>query len=112
MKYLFVALFILPLISYSQQDSSRQIIGKIFTKISGAYQATVIFHRNKQAIVAEVTNGDSLQEIFNSVEHERKKLGNDVVASYAHIIYQKPGNKKIEINVDLYNQKAVQNRDR
>jgi hypothetical protein len=107
MKYLFIALFISPLISYSQQDSTKQIIGKIYTKVSGPYYASVILHRNKQAIVVIQTTGDSLQQIFNSIERERSKLGKEVVATYEHITYQKPGSKKLELDVTPYNQKDL-----
>lgn len=79
----------------------------MYTKVSGPYYASVILHRNKQAIIAIQTTGDSLQEIFHTVERERTKLGNGVDASYEHITYQKPGSKKIELDVTPYNQKDL-----
>jgi lipopolysaccharide export LptBFGC system permease protein LptF len=104
MKYLLIALFILPSISYSQRDTAKQIIGKSYT-MSGpyAYWVTVHLHKNKQAIVSLQTNGNSLQEIFAAVEEKRSKLGKDVVASYERITYQKSGSKKIELDVSAYN---------
>lgn len=105
MKLLFVLLFILPLICYSQRDTAKQVIGKLYTNQGGDYSVTVIFHRNKQAISVMVTRGDSLQNIFDFVEGERKKLGNDIIANYDRITYHKPGSKKIELDVRAYNQK-------
>lgn len=106
MKSLFVVFFVLPLISYSQQDSNKQVIGKMYTTIGpGDYDVYVILHRNKQAIVTMQTSNDSLKKIFEFVESERKKLGNDVVAQYERITYQKTGNKKVELDVTPYNQK-------
>ncbi len=104
MKYLFVVLFILPVLSYSQQGNNKQVIGKLYTTQGGDYSVTVIFHRNKQAISVMVTQGDSLQKIFDFFEGERKKLGNDIIASYDRITYHKPGSKKIELDVSAYNQ--------
>lgn len=106
MKYLFVALFILPLVSFCQQNSKQQIVNNTFTsRGSGHYSVTVVFHRNKQAIIAIQFTCDSLQQMFNAVELEKRKLGNGVNATYLQITYQKPGSKKIELDVDLYNQK-------
>ncbi len=104
MKYLLNVLFVIPLRSYSQKDTTKQIIGKIYNTTGPfAYWVSVILHRNKRAIVALQTNSNSLQEIFDMVEKERSKLGKDVVATYEHITYQKPGSKKIEIDVSAYN---------
>ena len=62
MKYLFVALFVLPLLSYSQQDSKKQIANTTFTSIGpGYYWASVILHKNKIAIVVTQITGNSLQ---------------------------------------------------
>ena len=105
MKLLFVLLFILPSICYSQRDTSKQVIGKLYTTQGGDYSVTVIFHRNKQAIAVMDTRGDSLQKIFDFVEGERKKFGNDIIANYDRITYHKPGSKKIELDVTPYNQK-------
>ena len=106
MKLLFVLLFILPSICYSQRDTAKQVIGKLYTTQGGDYSVTVIFHRNKQAISVMVTRGDSLQKIFDFVEGERKKLGNDIIANYDRITYHKPGSKKIELDVSAYNQNS------
>jgi hypothetical protein len=101
-----VSLFIFSLISYSQQDSSKQAIGKIHITKGGDYSVTVIFHRNKQAIVVLVTACDSLPRIIDFLETARK-YGNDVVPIFHRITYRKPGtNKEIELDVDQYNQKA------
>jgi hypothetical protein len=104
MKLLLIAVCLLPLSCYSQKDTSKQVVGKMYS-MSGpyAYWVSVILHRNKQAIVAIQTDGNSLQEIFDEVERERIKLGKDVVATYEHITFQKSGSKKVQLNVRLYN---------
>ena len=106
MKNVFVSiLFVLPLIGYSQQDSAKQIIGKRYTTtVRGDYNVTVIFHRNKQAIVVLVGIYDSLPRLSDFSEAARK-YGNDVVATFHRITYRKPGtNKQIELDVTPYNQ--------
>ncbi len=105
MKLLFILLFILPSICYSQYDTSKQIISKLYTTHESGYSVTVIFHRNKKAIAVMDTRGDSLQKIFAFVEDERKKLGNDLIATYDRITYHKAGSKKIELDVSAYNVK-------
>lgn len=107
MKSVFAALsivFVIPLMSYSQQDSGKQVIGKTYTTtVRGDYNVSVIFHRNKQAIVVIVTSCDSLPRISDFSE-DAKKYGNDVVATFHRITYRKPGtNKEIEIDVSPYN---------
>lgn len=106
MKHLLIVLFFLPQVSFSQQDTAKQIIGKIYTKRGGPYSVTVIFHKNKQAIVVLLTQVDSLHKLSDLFESERKKLGNDVVVTIERITYRKPGtNKHIDIDVSQYNQK-------
>ena len=80
----------------------------MFSSGPGVYFVSVILHRNKQAISALQTTGDTLQKIFEMVERERKKLGKDVVALYQQITYQKPGGKKMELDVHAYNQEGLQ----
>jgi len=76
MKLLFVLLFILPSICYSQRDTAKQVIGKLYTTQGGDYSVTVIFHRNKQAISVILTRGDSYRKylIFLKVKEKNSVL--------------------------------------
>lgn len=100
----FITILFTWLFAFPQKQTSLKKADTTFrtrTTSTCKYTASVIFQKSYYDVNAALICADSLPDIFNSVEHIKKELGN-VLVTYDYIRINKNG-KETNIDVTPYN---------